>query len=318
MKFLVSAMIVFLFMSFPVMSFGFGEYDGPLFDAMAQIDHNVDFDEAIERVKAAGVSGMALFARSKKLGQNEKAVLRLAGKNKGFIILGAPKYFGFGNDIGSDYIRATVEGVKRHGYRFVGEILYTHADKKHGRIMPGGETYIDPMLPGTKQFLEALAPLDVPLMTHWEPYALERDAHRFHALYDAYPDQIFIVPHMGFAKADTVREFLERHPNLYMTISKRERKNSILQDQSKLEFWGTRLTTDDGSLAPEWRPVLERFHDRLLFGTDAHKKFAWDRYSKPIPKFRVILGQLDREKAENIAYKNAEKIYGFKLGQEEQ
>ncbi len=314
MRFLVQVLVVFLFLSCPALSLGLEAYDGPLFDAMTQIDHKVDFDAAVERVRAAGVSGMALFARSKRLHDNEMPVLRLAEANRGFILLGAPKYFGFGRDVGDDFIKATVQGVKKHGYRFVGEILYAHADKKHGRVMPGGETYLDPSLPGTKRLLKALAPLDIPLMTHWEPYALERDARKFHALYEAYPDQIFIVPHMGFAGADTVREFMERHPNLYMTISKRERDRNMLQDLGKRKHYGAPLI-EDGRIVPEWRSVLEHFHDRLLFATDPHMKALWKRYAEPIPFYRAILGQLARDMAEDIAYKNAERIYGFKLGE---
>jgi hypothetical protein len=70
------------------------KYQGPLFDAMSQIDEKVDMNRAISRVRAAGVSKLALFARSRKsLHQNEQSVIALAKRNPDLIVLGAPKYF---------------------------------------------------------------------------------------------------------------------------------------------------------------------------------------------------------------------------------
>jgi hypothetical protein len=62
-------------------------YDGPLFDAMTQIDDRMDMTSAIKDVEAAGVDRMALFARSRKsLGENEDAVLALRERRPDFIV----------------------------------------------------------------------------------------------------------------------------------------------------------------------------------------------------------------------------------------
>ena len=53
-------------------------YEGPLFDAMAQLDEKPGFEKAISRVRDAGIYKIALFARSREyLGENEKALLNL-------------------------------------------------------------------------------------------------------------------------------------------------------------------------------------------------------------------------------------------------
>jgi len=285
-------------------------YDGPLFDAMAQIDETVDMDQAMERVRAAGVSRIALFARSKRaLHENERAVLDLAARNPDLIVLGAPKYFQLSGDISADFIRSTVEGVKRHGYRFIGEILYTHADKLSGKRNAAGERYVDPSRPGTAALLRAIAPLNIPLMTHWEPYAPERDFPRFHALYAAWPDQIFLLPHMGFASPEQMDEFLSRHPNLYALMSKKERRMSDFADPTKFEATGSAMLDGD-ILRPEWRALLLRYQDRILFATDPHMKKLWRMYGATVNRQRIVLGQLPREAAEKIAYRNAARVYG--------
>ncbi len=201
---------------------GIPTYDGPLFDAMSQIDETVNMDQAIRNVRAAGVTKLALFARSRKrLHQNEQAVLNLAERNPDLIILGTPKYFRLSDDISNAYIESTVKGIRKHGYKFIGEILYTHGDKSTGKQYARGERYIDPSRPGTTRLMEALAPLKVPVMVHWEPYAPKRDYPRFHALYAAWPNQVFILPHMGFATAKTIDDFMSRHPNLHALTSKK-------------------------------------------------------------------------------------------------
>lgn len=288
-------------------------YEGPLFDAMSQIDETVDRDAAIERVRKSGVTRLALFARSKKrLHQNEQEVLKLAGQNPDLIVPGAPKYFQLSGDLTKEYIKATVQGIQNHGYRFIGEILYTHADKKSGKQYPSGERYIDPSMPGTARLLDAIAPLNIPLMTHWEPYAPQRDFPRFHTLYDAWPDQIFIVPHMGFASPGQVDEFMGSHPNLYMVISKKERLMEDFSDPGKQASIGTAFL-DGFRLRPRWKEILIRYQDRLVFGTDPHMRKLWEKYHLTIESQRLVLGQLPMTVATKIAYKNAERLYGINM-----
>ncbi len=289
-------------------------YDGPLFDAMSQIDETAARKRAMANVIDAGVDKLALFARSRKrLHQNERLVLDLAKHHPDLIVTGAPKYFRLKNDLSDTYIRATVEGVKKHDYRFVGEILYTHGDKSEGATTAQGERFVEPLAPGTRKLLQAVAPLDIPLMVHFENYAWDRDAPKFHRLFAQWPDQTFIIPHMAFATPEQVTELLSRHPNVYMTISKKERAMKGFSDADKADAIGSSLVDSGFRLRPEWREVLLRFQNRLLFATDPHWPSLWDSYQQPVLVHRVLLGQLPREAAEKIAYKNAERLYGVKV-----
>jgi predicted TIM-barrel fold metal-dependent hydrolase len=202
-----------------------------------------------------------------------------------------------------------VNGVKKHGYRFIGELLYTHGDKRSGKQYLQGERYVDPSLAGTTRLLEAIAPFDIPFMAHWEPYAPKRDYPKFHALYSAWPNQTFLLPHMGFASPETVGNFMDRHPNLYLLTSKKERYMGNYSDPDKQAAIGSAML-EGQRLRPEWKKLLIKYQDRILFATDPHMAKLWDRYDKVVNNHRLILGQLPRKVAEKIAYKNAEKMYG--------
>jgi len=294
---------------------GVTPYDGPLFDAMSQIDETVDMNAAMARVRAAGVGKLALFARSRKrLHQNENAVLKLSKLNPDLIVLGSPKYFQLSGDVSRDYIRATVDGVRKYGYRFIGELLYTHGDKGSGKQYPAGERYVDPSKPGTARLLKEIAPLGVPFMTHWEPYAPERDFPRFHKLYSSWPDQVFLLPHMGFASSEQLETFMSRHPNLYLLTSKKERLMSDFSDPEKVKAIGSAMLDGD-ILRSEWKKLLIKYQDRILFATDPHMRKLWEKYGDVVDNQRLILGQLPREVAEKIAYRNAERLYGVSIGE---
>lgn len=144
-------------------------YEGYLFDAMTQIDERVDMYQAMRKVKQSGVDKIALFARSRKyLRENEDDLLSLRDEYSNLIALGAPKYFLMRGDLDDDYIEATINGISRSNYLFVGEILYTHGDKSHGEQTDRGERYIDPLNKGTEELLSRLEKLNVPVMTHWK------------------------------------------------------------------------------------------------------------------------------------------------------
>ena len=303
--------IVFLFSVAPISLSQSLRYGGFIFDAMAQIDERTDFAKAIEKVRKAGVSKLALFARSRKyLGQNEEEVLELRNSNKDLIILGAPKYFLLRDDLDGDYILTTLENIDKYNYLFIGEILYTHADKSHGEQTERGERYVDPLQPGTKKFFNELSGLNIPVMTHWEVYDWERDWPRFSKIYSEYRDIKFIIPHMAFGHPNQVEKILSAHPNVYMTISKKEKDQRSYSDRMKASKLGHGFLDSTKILRTSWASILENFQNRLLFATDAHKRPRWKKYRKIIRKYRKILGQLPRGVAEKIAYKNAEILYG--------
>ena len=120
-----------------------GRYDGPLFDAMAQIEAGMG-STVLRSMEQAGVSRMAIFARDKRKRSGVAGVRDLARTNASMFVIGAPKSFDERRDLSGGFIREVVAGVKSRDYAFVGEILFTHGDKSHGEQTGDGERYVDP------------------------------------------------------------------------------------------------------------------------------------------------------------------------------
>ena len=287
-------------------------YAGPLFDAMTQIDEKEDMVARVAAVRAAGVTKLAIFARSRKsLGPNEADVLDLRQHWPDFVVLGAPKYFLLRGDLDDDFIAATLSGIKEHDYAFVGEVLYTHGDKTHGETTGTGERQVDPARPGTAKLVAGLAGFARPLalMTHWEVYAWERDWPKFSALYASAPKQPFIVPHMGFGSIEQMRQVMSAHANVHLTTSKKEGDKGGYSDAEKAARLGDGMTDGCGRLKPKWRDFLVAYSGRIMFATDAHKTHRWRVYAALIERARAWLGDLPPDAAKAIAWDNAERLY---------
>jgi len=311
-KYIPNSLICFILLLFSCGS-SWG-YDGPLFDAMAQIGERVDMENALRIVQDTGVDKIALFARSRKsIGQNEKDVLDLKKNFAGLLILGTPKYLRLRKDLSNKYIDSTIKGIESNDYKFIGEILYTHGDKSHGKQTQQGEIYIDPLGQGTKKLILQIQKFNIPLMTHWEVYKWDRDWPRFSKIYAVYPEQIFIIPHMAFGSPSQVKTILSQHPNVYMTVSKKLKPIKSYSDLSKQSKLGLSLLDKNKMLRDEWKPILIEYQDRLLFATDAHKPHRWKKYHKKVRHYKKLADQLSQEVAEKISYKNAEKIYNIKI-----
>lgn len=305
--------IIYSFVFIFAGSYSWG-YDGPLFDAMAQIDERVDMEKAVRRAQEAGVDKMALFARSRKsLGENEGDVLSLRKSFAGFLVIGSPKFFLMRNDLSNMYIDSIIEGIERHGYYFIGEILYTHGDKSHGEQTRQGERYINPIGKGTKTLLSRIKKFNIPIMTHWEVYAWDRDWPRFSNLYATHPEQKFIIPHMAFGSPEQVNQILSKHPNVYMTLSKKLKEKGGYSDSLKQAKLGSSILNGGKVLRAEWESILIKYQDRVLFATDAHKPHRWKKYHKTVKRYRKLANQLPDDVAEKISHRNAEKLYKVKI-----
>jgi predicted TIM-barrel fold metal-dependent hydrolase len=149
----------------------------------------------------------------------------------------------------------------------------------------------------------------VPVMLHWEVYDWARDWPAFDALYGRFPDVTFIWPHAGFASAEQVGAVLAAHPNVVVTLSKKETPRHSLTSEEKTEQLGGPAVDDCGRLLDDWRALFLRHPDRFLFATDAHKSYRWAGYAGIVAQWRSILGQLPAPVAESIAWRNAERLY---------
>lgn len=103
-----------------------------------------------------------------------------------------------------------------------------------------------------------------------------------------------IWAHGGFdVPIDTLKSLLDRYPGLMIDLSFREG-----------------LLIDNQQLTEEWRVFLNEYSTRFLTGMDTYKPSRWADLPVLADRAKNWLGQLDKSAAENIAYKNFERLFG--------
>lgn len=284
------------------------KYRGPMFDAMAQVESRMA-PRVLPGMDQAGVTTMALFARQHPKRNGEPDVLALKRRYPDRFVLGTPKRFDQHKDLDNGFVRDTVAELDAGRYRFVGEILFAHADKAHGDQTMTGERYVAPEGKNVRRLMSALEKRAAPVMTHWEVYNWSRDWPSFDALYAAFPGVTFIWPHAGFGSAGQVETVLASRPNVVVTLSKKEKDPDSVTDKNLQAELGPAIVDECGAILADWRGLLEKYPDRFLFATDAHKDQRWLKYEKVVERWRAILGQLPDPLAERIAWRNAERVY---------
>jgi hypothetical protein len=299
-------------------------YGGPIFDANVQI-WNPAVADLLDVARQAGVQHLALFANGRpdarapgmaaQVAARREAALALARAHPELVTLGAPK-IGFieGGDLPVRYVTETIAGVADGTYKFVGEILYTHGDKPDHPPTPGGEVYVDPLAPGTTRLLQGLNGRAVPLLTHWEAWAWDRDRPRFDRLYSTWPAQRFVVPSLVYGSPDKAEAILSAHPNVWGIISRVVDGRYHFVDPAKQAKLGPPMFDDCGVLRSDWRAVLIRHADRLMYGSDfyATANVPWSDYPRVIERYRRIAGQLPADVARRISWDTASALYGVR------
>jgi hypothetical protein len=288
-------------------------YAGPIFDADVQA-WNPDLDGLFTALPSTGVKRIALYANSKAGGSaTVSAVLAARQAHPNLVVAGVPK-IGFvnGGDLPPGYVASTLASVADGSYSFIGEILYTHGDKPDHPPTRNGAVYVDPLAPGTTQLLNGLKGRRMPLLTHWEAWAWQRDWPQFNQLYGNWPDQIFVLPSLAYGSPADADSILSAHPNVWGIVSRLVDGRYKFVDPDKMAMLGPPMFDACGVLRPDWRDILLKHADRLVYGSDdyAHGGAGWDSYPGIIERYRRIAGQLPPDVAHKISWDNAATLYG--------
>jgi predicted TIM-barrel fold metal-dependent hydrolase len=112
-----------------------------------------------------------------------------------------------------------------------------------------------------------------------------------------------------FRKADAVREFLKKYPNLYFDLVHCPAKTgSKHREKEYLEFIMYDVSSLGVSLGTEWKKVFEEFPEHFIIGSDINAG-RFDNYDRVMETFRTIVLQgVRKDVAEKIAFKNAWKL----------
>ena len=124
------------------------------------------------------------------------------------------------------------------------------------------------------------------LHAHVDDQAMER-------LLERYPNVRFLWAHAGMsASAAVVERLLAGTAHLWVELSLRSD------------------VAPGGTLDPAWRALFLRFPDRFLVGTDTWVTSRWQGLADGMQHIRHWLGQLPRDAAEQLAFRNGERLFG--------
>ena len=157
------------------------------------------------------------------------------------------------------------------------------------------------------------------------PAQLEENLFAFERLLDHAPDAKIIWSHAGSdplagRSPELVRDLLERHPNLYMSL--RFPANMVLNHGTP-PIWANHLAMDgEGDIDPRWLRLVCEFPDRFVFGGDQFIVSPTLSGSGPGLKFatasgvqrdltRTFIEALPRDVARKVAFANAKQIYSL-------
>lgn len=140
--------------------------------------------------------------------------------------------------------------------------------------------------PQVKTTVDFASRHDLYLHAHADDEALE-------ILYQHDPKAKIIWAHTGFSTApEKIEAYLQRYPTFWCELSYR---------------YG--ITDGYGKLTPAWKQLFEKYPDRFLVGSDTWINERWDSYAGIMGSYRQWLAQLPPDIAEQIAFRNGERLF---------
>jgi amidohydrolase family protein len=148
------------------------------------------------------------------------------------------------------------------------------------------------------------ADADLPVMRRLVELAKERkiflhahsDADAVERIFRQDPDARVLWAHSGFDQPDNVRAMLAKHKMLWADLAYRN-------DYAP-----------HGKLDPAWRQLLVAFPDRFMVGTDTPSPERWYYVVEHARFARGWLAELPADVADNIAFRNAERLAAWVQG----
>lgn len=189
----------------------------------------------------------------------------------------------------------------------IGEIGPYHFEKKPGQAVLRFPVNFRPFL----EMAHIISEKGVWLDLHAEPKTASGKSYEkevfggIELLYDLYPDLKLILAHTGMTNSNNARSLLETYPNIMMHLK-------LVRSGKKLNWKNLGpIANKNRELYEDWAKLMEDMPDRFMVGTD----FRWgqhtpETYKKRIKRVRRVLGSINPQAAELIAYKNARSVYG--------
>jgi hypothetical protein len=242
----------------------------PIFDAHIHYSHDAweafSPDDAIRRLRAVGVKRAMVSSSS------DEGTRRLYQTDPTFVVPSLRPYRKRGeldswmhDESVIPYIK---ERLQKYRYAAIGEL---HVD---------GEEANTPVMREVVRLAKQHG-----LMLH-----VHGDAQAISFIFEQDPDARILWAHAGFEFAETARELMVLHDNLWADLSFRY---DIFPN---------------GTIMPEWEQLLLDHADRFLLGIDTYTPQRWLQVNEVMQWQRELLAALPADAARKIAYENGERI----------
>lgn len=260
------------------------DYAGPLIDAHSHLPSAASIDAYVAAMKRYDVRRVVLLGVGGVQKDDPAWIAAAARKYPDRVVPGLPVTDPTAPDAAAR-LDAALAGGKAHA---VGEIHVRQVSRKIDRD-PGASAFV--------KLLEVAAKHGVPVVVHDE--LNEAATAALGKALAAQPRAVIVLAHAGEATPARIEPLLARHPNLMVDLSG-------MHFQRK-----PALATETGPLDPAWKALIEKMPDRFLMGIDvwAPRLFEPAMLDRLMKWTRRILGELSPAVAEQVAHRNAVKLY---------
>ncbi|MEQ1880867.1 MAG: amidohydrolase family protein [Burkholderiales bacterium] len=176
---------------------------------------------------------------------------------------------------------------RRSWYRDPETVTFIEQELKRGIYRGIGEFHLDGEeadSPVIRRIVEISAVNKLWLHAHSDAVAIEK-------LFALDPKAHIVWAHAGMSEpTETVDRMLGRFPALWADLSYRD-------------------VAHGGALDPAWKALFLKYPDRFIYGSDTWIPPRWEEVEALTRDARGWLAQLPRELAENIAWRNAGRIF---------
>ena len=260
------------------------DYAGPLIDAHSHVSSTTAVDAYVAAMKRHDVRRVLLLGVGGVQKDDPAWIAAAAKKYPDRVLAGVVVPDPMAPDA-SIRLEAALTNVKAHA---IGEVHLRQVSRKIDR---------DPTAPAFTRVLETAARHGLPVIVHDE--LNDRAAAALGEALAGHPKTVLVLAHAGEAPPAKLEPLLARHPNLVI-------------DLSGMHFQRTpALASETGPLDPSWKALIEKMPDRFVMGIDvwAPKLFEPAMLDRLMKWTRRILGELSPAAAEQVAYKNAARLY---------
>jgi predicted TIM-barrel fold metal-dependent hydrolase len=260
------------------------DYAGPLIDAHSHVPNATAIDAYVQAMKRHDVRRVVLLGVGGVQKDDPAWIAAAARKFPDRILPGVP----VPDPMAPDAAARLEAALGRGSAHAVGEIHLRQVSRKIDH---------DPTAPAFGQVLEIAAKHGLPVVVHDE--LNDRAAVTLGQALAAHPRAVIVLAHAGGATPARLEPLLARHANLRV-------------DLSGMHFQRTpALASETGPLDPAWKALIEKMPARFVMGIDvwALRLFEPATLDRLMKWTRRILGELSPAVAEQVAYRNAARLY---------